>query len=71
MPLRPGSSGKGLGWVYGRFQVQVLMGTKRKKKKKMEKKKAIKKIKNKNSKHILADEWFGKTMEEKLQHTSK
>ena len=44
---------------------------KKKKKKKWKKKKAIKKIKNKNSKHILADEWFGKTMEEKLQHTSK
>ena len=27
MPLRLGSSGKGLGWVCERFQVQVLLGT--------------------------------------------
>ena len=28
VPLRPSSSGKGMGRVYGRFQVQVPMGTK-------------------------------------------
>lgn len=31
MPLRPGSSGKGLRLVCGRFRVQVLMRTKREK----------------------------------------
>ena len=29
-PLRPGSSGTVLGWIYGKFQVQVPVGTRKK-----------------------------------------
>lgn len=46
--LRLGSSAKGLGWIYGRFQVQISMG-KTKKKEKGKKRITYKKLKLKHT----------------------